>query len=47
MKYQVTLTTETGYVFNHAFLTLEETREFMRRAALALMPGETLSFSVL
>jgi hypothetical protein len=47
MTYEVTITDRSGYVFRNAFATIDEVREFMARATLVLLPGETLSFVVL
>jgi len=47
MNYQVTITRADGHVFNNAFSTIDEVREFMERAVLVLLPRETISFIVL
>ena len=45
MTFIVTITRPDGYVFNNGFDTLHDMREFLKIAALVLMPGETLSFT--
>ncbi len=47
MNFEVTITRPDGYVFRNAFATIAEVREFMERAAMVLLPRETLSFIVL
>lgn len=47
MSYQVTLTRADGYVFNNAFPTLTEAREFMAQASSVLFPGETLRLTAI
>jgi putative intracellular protease/amidase len=47
MNYEVTITSADGHVFRTAHATIDEVREFMKHAALVLLPGETLSFVVL
>lgn len=47
MNYQVTITRADGHVFNNAFSTIDEVRDFLARAALVLLPSETVSFIVL
>ena len=47
MNYEVTITRADGYIFRTTHATIDDVREFMKHAALVLLPGETLSFVVL
>lgn len=47
MNYQVTITRADGHVFNNAFSTIAEVRDFLALTALVLLPRETVSFRVL
>lgn len=43
-RYTVTIKCADGYTFNNGFETVEQVRDFLRRATLVLQPGETLTW---